>query len=74
MHGCVELCVHCHISADIGCLFYGPPPLEDVLENGVEEDLVSDIDKEAKHLHAKSRMSHPTFGLTMWKLPICWVL
>jgi hypothetical protein len=40
--------------------------LEDVLENGSQEALVSDIDKVAKHLHAKSRMSHPTFWAVRW--------
>jgi hypothetical protein len=65
LHGCFELRVHGLISASEVCLFYGPPPLEDVLENGCQEALVSDIDPVAKHLHAKSRMSHPTFSLVM---------
>jgi len=65
LHGCGELRIHGHISAGSGCLFYGPPPLKDVLENGGQEALVSGIDKVANHLRAKSRMSHPTFSLIM---------
>jgi hypothetical protein len=57
--------VHGLVSAGDSCLFYGPPPLGDVLENGSQEALVSDIDKVAKNLHSESRMSHPTFNLVM---------